>query len=47
MLQTIISRMSQVTVFEEADESSALQQRYIVLYAKYVCDMNNFLQIYI
>lgn len=36
-----------MTVFEEADESSALQQRYIVLYTKYVCDMNNFLQIYI
>lgn len=41
----IISRMAQVTVFEEADESTALQQRYVVLYAKYICDMNSFLQV--
>lgn len=43
----IISRTTQVTVFEQTDESTALQQRYIVLYAKYVSNMNHFLQLYI
>lgn len=43
----IISRTTQVTVFEQTDESSALQQCYVVLYAKYACDTNHFLQVYI
>lgn len=43
----IISRTTQVIVFEQTDESTALQQRYIVLYAKYVSNMNHFLQLYI
>lgn len=42
----IISRTTQVSVFEQTDESRALQQCYVVLYAKYVCNTNHFLQVY-
>jgi len=42
-----MSRTAQVTAFEQTNESSAFQQRYIVLYAQCGCNMNHFLHVYI
>lgn len=43
----VFCRTIQVTISEHTEESSAFQQCYIVLYAKHLCDMTHFLQVFI